>query len=278
MAQDFLARRNDLAHAREALAEAHAAVLAAQADEARRRAERGSLARRLDPHDRTQAPRLTAAAGAVEQATAALREAETAYTAATGDARVAARAFGQLADPRSSAGQLTDGLPVLLFPLRLETRFGGGEPPTELWVRAYPDDCLVDSFEEQLSDAEIDAGERYWCGCWSAGGDEDRAARRLARARGRVRVGPCRLDRVAADGRSRPPPTGRHATRRATSSSPFRCARSSTAAEADAVRAYWIAIWRGAGDPAAGAAAEGGPRSGDDGGPRGRADRRRPRQ
>ena len=74
------------------------------------------------------------------------------------DARAAAGALGQLADPRASAGELSDGLPVLLFPLRLETRFGGGSPPSELWVRVFPDDCLVDDFEEQLSDAEIDAG------------------------------------------------------------------------------------------------------------------------
>ena len=174
MAQDFLARRDALAQARTTLADARAAVVAAQADEARCRAEQRSLERRLDPHDRTQSPRLVAAAGAVEKAAAALRGAETAYAAAADDARAAAGAFGQLADPRSSAGRLTDGLPVLLFPLRLETRFGGGAPPTELWVRAYPDDCLVDSFEEDLSDGELDAGERYWAAIWSAAGDEDR--------------------------------------------------------------------------------------------------------
>jgi hypothetical protein len=84
---------------------------------------------------------------------------------ARSDARAAPDAS---ADPRASAGELPDGLPVLLFPLRLETRFGGGTPPSELWVRVFPDDCLVDDFEEQLSDAEIDGGERYWCGCWSA--------------------------------------------------------------------------------------------------------------
>ena len=255
MAQDFRARRDALAQARTALADAHAAVLAAQADEARCRAEQRALARRLDPDDLAQAPGLTAAAGAAEAAAATLRKAEAAYASATRDAREATGAFAQLADPRSGAAQLTDGLPVLLFPLRLETRFGGGQPPTELWVRAYPDDCLVDSFEEQLSDAEIDAGERYWCGCWGAGGDEDReraAWRALVAGYGSGRAAWIASQLTPLSPVSDRPP--RNAPSDVILTVPLRVALDAT--EADAVRAYWIAIWRGAGDPAASAAAK----------------------
>src|SRR5512145_1140254 len=46
-------------------------------------------------------------------------------------------------DPRAHAGQLTPNTPVLLFPVRLETRFKtvtvGEAQRRQLWVRVYPD-------------------------------------------------------------------------------------------------------------------------------------------
>ncbi len=75
--------------------------------------------------------------------------------------------------------QLDDALPFLLFPVRLETRFksGPGNKP-ELWVRIYPDDCLIDTFEPTLSGTEITAARRYYIEAWKAGGIEtqERAA------------------------------------------------------------------------------------------------------
>ena len=43
--------------------------------------------------------------------------------------------------------RLPDRHPILLFPLRLETRFKMVDGQAQLWVRAYPDQCLAESFE-----------------------------------------------------------------------------------------------------------------------------------
>lgn len=73
-----------------------------------------------------------------------------------------------MTDPREAITALTDSVPILLLPVRLETRFAG----TELLVRVYPDDCSVSSFESELSATEVASAQRYWTGLWAAGGVE----------------------------------------------------------------------------------------------------------
>ncbi len=80
----------------------------------------------------------------------------------------AIESFAPFADPRSAAAEWDDRDPVLLLPLRIETRWIGGE----LLVRVFPDDCSVDSFEPELSAREYDVAERYWIDVWRAGGQE----------------------------------------------------------------------------------------------------------
>lgn len=75
-------------------------------------------------------------------------------------------------DPRENAGQLDDTYPILLMPLRIETRFA--PEADELWIRVYPDAWAVDGFEEKLSEKEIESGRTFWADFWAAGGDEDR--------------------------------------------------------------------------------------------------------
>ncbi|MDX2280170.1 MAG: hypothetical protein NW218_11310 [Saprospiraceae bacterium] len=60
---------------------------------------------------------------------------------------------------------LQAALPILLFPVHLETRFfdvpeGGGK--RQLLVRIYPDDIHVHTHETLLTPKEITAGEDYW--------------------------------------------------------------------------------------------------------------------
>jgi hypothetical protein len=86
--------------------------------------------------------------------------------------------FGEANDPRTAVETLSDSDPLLLLPVRIETRFktvdaAGGSIRHELWLRIYPDDCAVDSFEPYPSDAEIAAAKIYWQNIWRAGGDED---------------------------------------------------------------------------------------------------------
>ena len=90
--------------------------------------------------------------------------------------------FAQLADPREAIAQLDDQLPILLLPVRLETRFKSADATEgsypQLWVRIYPDDCSIDTFEPTLSEAEITNAKLYWTGIWEAGGikDQERGA------------------------------------------------------------------------------------------------------
>jgi hypothetical protein len=81
--------------------------------------------------------------------------------------------FAALSDPRKGVERLDDGFPVLLFPLRLETRFKDADGSPQLWVRVYPDDCSIDTFEETLSDVEVANARRYLQELWRAGGVED---------------------------------------------------------------------------------------------------------
>src|SRR5262245_20215475 len=86
-------------------------------------------------------------------------------------------------DPATETQQLDDDYPILLFPLRLETRFKdvpvhGGGTKKQLWVRAYPDDCQIDTFEEMLTATEVENGQAFWMEIWKAGGvvAQERAA------------------------------------------------------------------------------------------------------
>ncbi|SFF10847.1 hypothetical protein [Nitrosomonas sp. Nm166] len=112
-------------------------------------------------------------------------------------------AFKDFSDPRKHLSQLSDDTPILLFPLRIETRFKTltrrGAPATaaapaahhELWVRVYPDDIAVDGFEPLLSESEAKNAASYFAAIEAAGDDEGlkRAAwRSLAASHGSGRA------------------------------------------------------------------------------------------
>ena len=85
----------------------------------------------------------------------------------------------------------------------VQERRPAGEP--QLWVRVYPDECLVDGFEESLTETEVLAGTHVLGRRVAGVRRRGSRARRLARARRDVRLGPRRLDR---------PPTGAAESRR----------------------------------------------------------------
>jgi hypothetical protein len=95
-------------------------------------------------------------------------------------------------NPVSAVGGLSSATAITLLPVRVETRFGvaqTGKP--QLWVRIYPDDCWIDSFETQLTMAELQNAKTYWTGFWRAGGveaDQRAAWRSLAAAHGSGRA------------------------------------------------------------------------------------------
>jgi hypothetical protein len=229
-------------------ASVQSALAAARAD--RRTAE--AAARQADQLlrslRRARAADAAAIAAASQQAAAAR---QTASSAAAVEAAALA-AFNDLADPRRAASELGDSLPFVLMPVRLETRFiraGGDAQRWQLWVRIYPDDCWIDTFEPQLSSGELANAKTYWQDMWRAGGveaDQRAAWRNLVAAQGSGRAGYI-LDsyqpvNVAAQ------PVKAQATDEVlvipTQTAP-------AAADAAAVSAYWQAVWRADGDAAA---------------------------
>ena len=84
--------------------------------------------------------------------------------------------FESLTDPREQLPlHFKNTTPFLLLPVRLETRFKTATDPNsdrevpQMWVRIYPDTCLVDSFDPQLSDQEIRNAARFWAEFYAAG-------------------------------------------------------------------------------------------------------------
>lgn len=58
--------------------------------------------------------------------------------------------------------RLQTALPLVLLPVRIETRFALGGAARELWIRIYPDEIHADSHERELTDDEVEAGRTYW--------------------------------------------------------------------------------------------------------------------
>ncbi|AHG92725.1 hypothetical protein J421_5190 (plasmid) [Gemmatirosa kalamazoonensis] len=92
------------------------------------------------------------------------------------EADVRAALDGLLADrpPQRLIEAWDDGLPILLLPLRVETRWS--VDASELWVRVYPDDVAITTHERLLTDAEVTHGRAYWTAYRAARTDDGRAA------------------------------------------------------------------------------------------------------
>ncbi|MCA1711796.1 MAG: hypothetical protein LC789_09260 [Actinobacteria bacterium] len=166
---------------------------------------------------------------------------------------------GELTDPRALIGALSSDLPFLLFPVRLETRFrqvapgNGAAPRSQLWVRIFPDDCLVDTFSESLTGVEVASARAYWARVWAAAESKagERAAwRPLVAGHGSGRAGWV-VDHYApanpADAPQRTDPTQVFLVLAVSALPP--------AAEAAALTAFWTAWWRADDDAAAKSAA-----------------------
>ena len=73
--------------------------------------------------------------------------------------------------PQQLIAEWNDGLPILLTPVRLETKFKQLGDTNELWVRIFPDDIAVVTHEEVLTANEITYGIAHWKALWTAGSD-----------------------------------------------------------------------------------------------------------
>ena len=182
---------------------------------------------------------LQAARARFEQATAALAE----LTAAGHGLR---QRFEPLSDPREGVARWPDRYPILLLPLRIEIRFcTGDQEQPQLWVRIYPDTCLVDSFEGSLTTQEVDNARAFWAAIWRAGGEEARertAWRDLVAAHGSGRSGWIVRQYLPLNPLDNP--------HRANPAEVLLIIVAADPLPA-AASAYWEAIWRAGGNPAA---------------------------
>jgi hypothetical protein len=64
--------------------------------------------------------------------------------------------------PQKLIEGLVDDIPILLLPLRLETRFGEDAGVPVLRLRIFPDDASIAHHEKALTTEEVSAGETYW--------------------------------------------------------------------------------------------------------------------
>lgn len=161
-------------------------------------------------------------------------------------------AFEDFADPRRSLTQLDATLPILLFPVRLETRFtsvsNDAGSVNELWVRIYPDDCLIDTFEPTPSESEARNLRRFWIEWAKAGGVRDQQRTAWRGLVGRFNSGRAAwLQGLAAYRPVAPAPLP-------TKAEPqdmllvIPIETAVLAAERSALAAYWKAVWLGADD------------------------------
>src|SRR5581483_434367 len=68
------------------------------------------------------------------------------------------------APPEQRVETLDGGVPVLLLPVRIETRFCNNG--NELRIRIYPDQAHLNGHEPELTDSERRGGEWYWEQRW----------------------------------------------------------------------------------------------------------------
>jgi hypothetical protein len=139
---------------------------------------------------------------------------------------------------------LSDDFPVLLAPVRLETRFTA----TELLVRVFPDEWAIDKFEPKPADAEIAALDAYWTARWAAGGREAQLRAAWQELAARVPAG--RADWLL---RTRLPANPAEEPAGVAAGTVVLVVRSTTPPAANDRApsiAYWTSVWRAHGDRA----------------------------
>jgi hypothetical protein len=140
-------------------------------------AEQAALDRVFNPDDPGHQKERERLNSRLERASASFKDREEKYQAARKAESGLFTEFFPFSDPREQMTRLSDDFPFLLLPVRIETRFKtiavDDRSSHQLWVRIYPDDCAIDSFEAQLSEGEVRAGRNFWIEIWRAGGVED---------------------------------------------------------------------------------------------------------
>ncbi|TDC24036.1 hypothetical protein [Kribbella albertanoniae] len=137
------------------------------------------------------------------------------------------------------ADRLSDDYPVLLGPVRLETRF----TETHLLVRVFPDEWSIDKFEKLPTEAEFGAVSAYWTAVWMAGGNQAAVQAAWQQLTTQIAIGRAGWlvgEHDPANPADRPTTTG-----------PILVINSPVAlptADRQPTTTYWTSIWRARGD------------------------------
>jgi hypothetical protein len=245
---DFVSAQRNLKTARATLEAARATEAAARETLRAVNAQGAVLARSSNPKSASDLEAQRGVARNTAAATGALTAASAAVAAAAQGLGKALAAFQGFTDPRQGLSALDSQFPISLLPVRVETRFAAN--PSEkgrrqLWVRIYPDDCWIDSFEPTLSADELANTKKYWAEFWRAGGveaDQRAAWRSLVAAHGSGRAN-FLLDSFAPQ--NAPPPA------KAAPTDVILVIPTGTApapADSAPLATYWQAIWLADGD------------------------------
>jgi hypothetical protein len=74
-------------------------------------------------------------------------------------------------DHTTVVNNLNDQTPILLLPVRIETRFHkymlGLQEKYQIWIRIFPDDIAIESHEAALTKSEIAQSQIYWTTVWT---------------------------------------------------------------------------------------------------------------
>ncbi|GGU12249.1 hypothetical protein [Streptomyces lateritius] len=146
-------------------------------------------------------------------------------------------------DPRAAL-QLSDDFPVLLGPVRIETRFTA----RELLVRVFPDEWSIDAFEPRPTAAEVAALDAYWIAVWRAGGDPAAESAAWLELTGRVPAG--RAEWLLRTRRPANPSEQPGGVPRDTTVLVVVTPQAVAADDREPTVTYWIAVWRAHGDRA----------------------------
>ena len=256
---DFLRAKQQLRDARGTRDQAQSAVASLQQALKRLAGQRVELDRVFDPQNERHAAERSRLLDEQRRLEAALGRQRGLKADAVGREGIAIGEFTRFTDPRLAIERLNDATPILLMPVRLETRFKtsapdpGAAPVAQLWVRVFPDDCWIDSFDPVLTENEVANAKAYWSGIWMAGGieEQERAAwRGLAESHGSGRAAwiVTQFTPITPpDKPSKPRPQDIVLT--IATETPL------TAAEATAAGAFWKAMWLADGDTTKAAAA-----------------------
>ncbi|MFI0976333.1 hypothetical protein ACH4SP_04790 [Streptomyces sp. NPDC021093] len=152
-----------------------------------------------------------------------------------------APAAAPLATPPTKT-PLSDDFPVLLGPVRIETRF----TTTELLIRVFPDDWAVDKFEPRPTPAEIAALDAYWTARWAAA--RESAALRAAERELAGRIAPGRAAWLLGQRVPGNPGEEPAAVPPGTTVLVVVGPKPVAASDRPPTTAYWTAIWRAHGD------------------------------